>query len=90
MSIGVNHDQGPSGPIQDDTISRLPPYSPYGQELASECLGIKGQECLDVSVVRGINAIDEVFELIKNAIYAKAVNNMLEGPVAQKGFKRLT
>lgn len=40
-------------------------------------------------VGRYINAVDQVFELIRKAVTENKVTGLLEGPVAHKGFKRL-
>lgn len=37
-----------------------------------------------------LTAVDEVFAILSNAIKESSVNRLLEGPVAQEGFKRLT
>ncbi len=41
-------------------------------------------------VARFLKAADNVFEMLKVAIDEGAVSRLLEGPVAQEGFKRLT
>ncbi len=41
-------------------------------------------------VKKYLAAIDEVFAILSNAIKEDSVNLLLEGPVAQAGFKRLT
>ncbi len=41
-------------------------------------------------VKRYLNAVNEVFELISYGIKKNEIKNLLEGPIAQSGFKRLT
>ena len=41
-------------------------------------------------VKKYLKAVDEVFEIIRNAINSKKVQSFLKGPVAHSGFKRLT
>lgn len=43
----------------------------------------------DEQVERYIKAVDEVFGIIKKAVTENKVSELLEGPVAHKGFKRL-
>jgi len=37
-----------------------------------------------------LKAVDEVFGIIKRSIENKTTSNLLEGPIAHSGFKRLT
>lgn len=41
-------------------------------------------------VIQYLKSVDVVFRIIKKAINTKSVSNLLEGPVAHTGFKRLT
>lgn len=41
-------------------------------------------------VIKYFKVVDQVFKILKNAIVSNQVEKLLEGPIAHKGFRRLT